>query len=66
MMALDHLGVIAARIRTAILKYQTKNDQKEAKTWCLEPMDEVNSPCIVLQVLTVDVLDLKQSGCEGI
>jgi len=42
MMALDHLGVIAARIRTAILKYQTKNDQEEIKTRSLASMDEVS------------------------
>lgn len=42
MMALDHLGVIAARIRTAILKYQTKNDQEEVKTRSLASMDEAS------------------------
>lgn len=39
--ALDHLGVIAAKIRTATLKFQARPDE-EAKTRPLEPMEEVS------------------------
>lgn len=43
--ALDHLGVIAAKIRTATLKFQAKGDQdKETtkKVRALESMEEVS------------------------
>lgn len=41
-MALDHLGVIAARIRSATLKYQVKVDE-EAKVRPLRSIDEVSA-----------------------
>jgi hypothetical protein len=39
-MALDHLGVIAARIRSSMLKFQPKDDSAP-KSKPLMPMDEV-------------------------
>jgi cohesin loading factor subunit SCC2 len=41
-MALDHLGVIAAKIRSATLKFQVKADE-EVKVRPLKSMDEVSA-----------------------
>lgn len=43
-MALDHLGVIAAKIRTSTLKFQIKANE-EAKTHPLNSMEEVTTLC---------------------
>ncbi|KAF8208426.1 hypothetical protein K438DRAFT_2012502 [Mycena galopus ATCC 62051] len=42
-MALDHLGVIAARIRTSMLKFQPSKDGLAPKSKPLKPMDELVS-----------------------
>ncbi|KAJ7134305.1 hypothetical protein C8R44DRAFT_770123 [Mycena epipterygia] len=40
-MALDHLGVIAARIRTSMLKFQPATDDSAPKVKPLKPLDEI-------------------------
>ncbi|KAF7365521.1 Sister chromatid cohesion protein [Mycena venus] len=40
-MALDHLGVIAARIRSSMLKFQPSKDESAPKSKPLKPMDEI-------------------------
>ncbi|KAG5642305.1 hypothetical protein DXG03_003025 [Asterophora parasitica] len=41
--ALDHLGVIAARIRTSMLKFQHAGDHSGSKLRGLKPLDEIVS-----------------------
>lgn len=48
-MALDHLGVIAARIRTSVLKVQKANGENDSKFRDLKPLDEVVSSYNVKQ-----------------
>ncbi|KAF6755969.1 protein rad9 [Ephemerocybe angulata] len=48
-MALDHLGVIAARIRTSVLKVQKANSENDSKFRDLKPLDEVVSSYNVKQ-----------------
>ena len=45
-MALDHLGVIAAKIRTSVLKFQRENNQNPA-TRFLKPLDEVRDSILL-------------------
>ncbi|KAJ7246366.1 hypothetical protein C8J57DRAFT_1675032 [Mycena rebaudengoi] len=40
-MALDHLGVIAARIRTSMLKFKPSDDGSAPKSKPLKPLDEI-------------------------
>lgn len=54
-MALDHLGVIAAKIRTSVLKFQRENNQNPA-TRFLKPLDEVRDYFIHLFGLTLTTL----------
>lgn len=42
-MALDHLGVIAARIRSSTLKVQKAVNESDSKYIGLKPLDEVRS-----------------------
>ena len=50
-MALDHLGVIAARIRSSMLKFQ--NDAGSRKG--LKPLDDVSILCFLLLLVLVDI-----------
>lgn len=50
--ALDHLGVIAARIRTSILKVQ-QEIRETASRKALKPLDEVT---IVLDLILIIIL----------
>ena len=40
-MALDHLGVIASRLRSTSLKFNSKSSTEENGTKVLKPMEEV-------------------------
>lgn len=54
-MALDHLGVIAARIRTSALKVQKVNEETDAKYLALKSLDQVRSglsPWSIPEILT--------------
>jgi cohesin loading factor subunit SCC2 len=53
--ALEHLGVIAARLRSSMLKYKSPNPGCDQKS-CLTPLDEVLlSPCLSADLVNLPI-----------